>query len=498
MFFELNFRSASEKVKFAYKSNIVKFFFEGKDLSGKVDEFESVIEMKINKLLKDNILKEDEYTLRLVKPEGYPDVIHIYKTKKTGKFNNDYFRNTLAGLLPQLEKKQIKYLHVIVPGFSDFTDQFESEEYYYQTFVEGIFLGNYKFDKYKSDKKNPVKLNIVMHSANPKLMKHAIGKAAKLMYAVYFARDLVNEPAITLTPSELAARTKEELSAVGVKVSVFNEKELQKRKMNAILAVGGASSNPPRLITIKYKPKKKAKGKIALVGKGVTYDTGGLSIKPTEGMLEMKADMAGSATVIGIIKAAAELQLPVELIGIIPAVENAISGNAYKPGDIVSTASGKTIEVKNTDAEGRIVLADALEYASSFKPDEIIDFATLTGAIAVALGLFTAGFFTKNNSIAEKLKLSSKKTYEHIWQMPFWDEYKKLLESKIADISNLGPRWGGAITAAKFLEHFVDENRPWVHIDLAGPAIQHEFTNYTKDSNTGFGIRLITDYLMRY
>jgi len=495
MIFEFKFRSASEKIKFAYKANVIKFLLDNNRLHKSIEDFESAVDFKINKLIKENLIKEDEYALKLVKPNGYPDVIHIFKLKTEEKFNNDYFRNTLAGLISKLDKKQTKYLHIVVPAYSDFQDYFDSEDYFYQTFVEGIHLGNYTFDKYKSDKKEPSKLNVVFHSQNPRVMKKAIDTASKIMEAVYFARDLVNEPAITLTPSVLAERTKQELAGIGVKVSVFNERELKKRKMNAILAVGRASSNPPRLITIRYKPKKKAKRKIALVGKGVTYDTGGLSIKPTEGMLEMKADMAGSATVIGIIKAVAQLQLPVELIGIIPAVENAVSGNSYKPGDIVSTASGKTIEVKNTDAEGRIVLADALEYASTFKPDEIIDFATLTGAIAVALGLFTAGVFTKYDEIAERLIESARKTYEHVWRMPLWDEYRKLLDSKIADISNLGPRWGGAITAAKFLEHFVDKNIPWAHIDLAGPAIQHEFTNYTKDTNTGFGVRLILEYI---
>ncbi len=495
MIFDLKFRSASEKIKFAYKANVVKFIFDDNQPYKSIENFEAVTGFQINKLQKENLIKEEEYSLKLVKPEGYPDVIYLFKFKKNKKFNNDYFRNTLAGLIPSLDKKQTRYLHIVIPEYTGFEEYFSSEEYFYQTFIEGIFLGNYTFDKYKSGKKEPSKLNVVVHSKNPRIMKKTIDTASKLMEAVYFTRDLVNEPAIALTPTVLAGRTKEELQGNGVKVTVFNEKELKKRKMNAILAVGQASANPPRLITLHYKPKKKAKRKIALVGKGVTYDTGGLSIKPTEGMLEMKADMAGSATVIGIIKAAALLQLPFELIGIIPAVENAISGNAYKPGDIVSTASGKTIEVKNTDAEGRIVLADALEYASTFKPDEILDFATLTGAIAVALGLFTAGVFTKDNSIAENLNKSAETTYEHIWRMPFWDEYKKLLESKIADVSNLGPRWGGAITAAKFLEHFVDEKIPWAHIDLAGPAIQHEFTNYTKDSNTGFGVRLIVQYL---
>jgi len=188
------------------------------------------------------------------------------------------------------------------------------------------------------------------------------------------------------------------------------------------------------------------------------------------------------------------LQLPIELIGIIPAVENMVSGNSYKPGDIVKTASGKTIEVKNTDAEGRIVLADALEFASKQKPDEIIDFATLTGAIAVALGLYAAGIFSKSDAMTDLLKTAGDTTYEKVWRMPFWDEYKKLLESDIADVSNLGSRWGGAITAGKFLEYFVDEKIPWVHIDIAGPAIKNDFKSYTKKYDTGFGVRLMIEY----
>ncbi|GBD92297.1 cytosol aminopeptidase [bacterium BMS3Abin04] len=386
-------------------------------------------------------------------------------------------------------------MHIFIPDYSPFSGAFDNEEYYYQTFVEGILLGNYTFDIYKTEEKKVTSFQITFHSGNPHKVKESISKAEKMISAVFFARDLANEPAITLTPNVLAQRAKKELSEAGVKVTIFNDKELKKRNMNAILAVGKASSNPPRLIIMHYKPKSKVKKKIVLVGKGVTYDSGGLSIKPTDGMIEMKADMAGAAAVIGIIKSAALLNLPFELIGVVPAVENMISGNSYKPSDIVSTASGKTIEVKNTDAEGRIVLADALEYASKQKPDEIIDFATLTGAAVVALGLPTAAIFTKNEEMADSLYKSGQKTFERVWRLPLWDEYDKLIESDIADVSNLGGRWGGAITAAKFLEHFVDENIPWTHIDLAGPSIKHDFTNYTKKYNTGFGVRLITDYL---
>ena len=300
-----------------------------------------------------------------------------------------------------------------------------------------------------------------------------------------------------MTPKELVSRTKNELSKFGVQVTALNKTELKKRKMNSLLAVAEGSDHSPYLLILKYKPKKKSNKKIVLVGKGVTYDSGGYSIKPSDSMIEMNADMAGASTVIGTIMAAARLKLPVELIGIIPAVENMISGSAYKPGDIISTSSGKTIEVKNTDAEGRLILADALEYASKLKPDEILDFATLTGAVVVALGEFTAGLFTKNDTIAKALTESGEQTFERIWRLPFWDDFSEGLKSETADISNLGPRWGGAITAGKFLENFVDKDIPWAHIDLAGPALKHKFRSYTEKYNTGFGVRLMIDYLSK-
>ncbi len=495
MIFEMKFRSTSNKAKYAYKSAVQKFFFNNSSLKEELEEFEINIGLKINKVLREQLIKEKKIGLELVKPSGNPDLIFIQKVDILKSFTADFFRNSLSAIVPKLKDQPLRNLHIFIPEYSLFSDTFENDEYYYQTFVEGILLGNYTFDIYKTEKKRITPFQITFHSGNPRKVKDAISKAEKTISAVYFARDLANEPAITLTPNELAQRAKKELSEAGIKVTIFNDKELKKRNMNAILAVGKASSNTPRLIVMHYKPKKKAKKKIALVGKGVTYDSGGLSIKPTDGMIEMKADMAGAAAVIGIIKSVALLNFPFELIGVVPAVENMISGNSYKPSDIVSTASGKTIEVKNTDAEGRIVLADALEYASKQKPDEIIDFATLTGAAVVALGLPTAAIFTKNEEMADFLYKSGQKTFERVWRLPLWDEYDKLIESDIADVSNLGGRWGGAITAAKFLEHFVDENIPWTHVDLAGPSIKHDFTSYTKKYNTGFGVRLITDYL---
>jgi leucyl aminopeptidase len=279
---------------------------------------------------------------------------------------------------------------------------------------------------------------------------------------------------------------------------VFDEKEIKKRNMGGLLAVGNGSNAKPRFIIIEHKPKGKVQSsrRIALVGKGVTFDTGGYCIKPWQGMSEMKADMSGAAVVAGIMLTAAKSNLPIEILGVIPAAENMINGEAMRPGDVVKTASGKTIEVGHTDAEGRMILADALDYASKQKPNEIIDFATLTGACVVALGLNAAGIFSKYDDLADELLRFGMKTNDRLWRLPMWDEYHKENESKIADVNNDGGKWAGAITAAKFLENFVDKKVPWAHIDIAGPAIANELTNYNKTYMTGFGVRLMFEYLL--
>ncbi|MFA7420191.1 MAG: leucyl aminopeptidase [Melioribacteraceae bacterium] len=494
MHFNLSIKAENDKLKFGDESGLVKFFIEGENLEKLVDDFFASFSFPQNLVQKKSFFDKKNNTLTYYSSFGEPSVMFLKKAKVDKDFTSDFFRDYFAGLVPSLKAKQIKVVHVVIPAFNHFPGHFISDEYLIQTIVEGIHLGNYTFNKYKTDKKQKENLQFVLHYSDKSIVQKVIDKTTHIMSAVHFTRDLVNEPAITLTPQEFAKRTKSELSKLGVKVTIMNKKELQKRKMNAILAVGGASDYDPLMMVLEYKPKVSRK-KIALVGKGVTYDSGGLSIKPTQSMLEMKADMAGGGCVVGTIKAAASLKLPVEIIGIVPCVENMINGSSYKPGDIVVSASGKTIEVKDTDAEGRIILADALHFASKQKPDEIIDFATLTGAIAVALGVIMAGMFTKNDDLANRLNESGNKTFERLWRMPFSDDYKSMIKSDIADVSNLGPRWGGAITAGKFLEHFVDENIPWAHIDLAGPAIKHDYNNYTKNWDTGYGVRLMVDYL---
>ncbi len=483
---------------FSKKSNalLLKIFSNEKNIKNELNKFLVSKKISLNSTLKRSFLSKEKHQVKFVNNAGKPDQIILTKLFPDEKFDVDKFREMMSKLIINLKDNDINYLQIELPDYNIFKKYYQSSEYFYQTFVEGIHLGNYTFDQYKSDKKEPKKLYINFGSSD-KSLKSAIQKGEQLLQAVNFAKNLSNEPAITLTPAELYRRTKKELHKFGIQVTALNKTDMKKKKMNSLLAVAEGSDNPPYLIILKYKPGKKIKQKIAMVGKGVTYDSGGYSIKPTDSMIEMNGDMAGASAVIGTIMAAAKLKLNVELIGIIPAVENMISGKSYKPGDIISTASGKTIEVKNTDAEGRLILADALEYASKLKPDEILDFATLTGAVVVALGEFTAGLFTNNETIARGLKESGEKTFERIWQLPFWDDFAEGLKSDIADISNLGPRWGGAITAGKFLEKFVDKNIPWAHIDLAGPALKHKFRSYTEKYNTGFGVRLMIEYLSK-
>jgi len=495
--FKLNIKSGGKRILYQPLSVSIKYLFDEKKLRENFLILEKVFNLKFSKLQKKNFLLKEGFKIRVTKHEGKPDALLLYKVLIDDKFTADYFRNHIAGLIKDLENEEIKNLHIFIPAYKAVKKYFDSVEYYYQTFVEGLLLGNYTFDKYKEEKKKVKSMNILLYGENEKAITSAIKKAETVNVGVSFTKDLQNEPANVLTPAELAVSIRSRLAKEGIKVTIFNENEIEKRKMGGLLAVGQGSSNKPRFIVLRYKPSSKSKKrkKIALVGKGITFDTGGVCVKPAQGMIEMKADMSGAAVVAGAMLAAAKAKLSVEILGIIPSAENMINGEAMRPGDVITTASGKTIEVGHTDAEGRMVLADALDFASKQKPDEIIDFATLTGACVVALGQNAAGLFTKYDDLADKLYMTGAKTFERVWRLPMWDDYNKANESKIADVNNDGGRWGGAITAAKFLENFVDKKIPWAHIDIAGPAIYHELNNYSKTYMTGFGVRLMFEYL---
>jgi leucyl aminopeptidase len=317
--------------------------------------------------------------------------------------------------------------------------------------------------------------------------------------SVCFARDLANEPGVSLPPRTLAERARTLAQEFALECQVLTEKELEAEGMAGILGVARGSEEPPRLIVLQHRPQKKAESPTVLVGKGVTFDSGGISIKPREGMEAMKYDMSGAAAVLGAMRAVALLKLPLHVVGLVPAVENLPSGKALKPGDILRYSNGKTVEVTNTDAEGRLILADALLYAERFKPRAVIDLATLTGACVVALGKEAAGLFCNDSELLEKLQRASQRSGERLWELPLYEEYKRLLKSEVADIGNSVLARGstpqaGASAGAVFLKEFV--TYPWAHLDIAGTANDMETRVYCPKGATGFGVRLLMEFLL--
>jgi len=368
----------------------------------------------------------------------------------------------------------------------------------------GFILGTYNFTKYKS-KKEKFELNKIIISSETygekageiSLLKAAAGKGRIVAEAVNFTRDIVNQTPSDITPLKLTEIAEKLAKDKKMEIKVYGEKYLEKEGMGAFLAVSKASPYPPQLIHIEYKPEN-SKKKIVLVGKGLTYDTGGLSLKPSEGMRTMKSDKSGASSVLGIMQAVSRLNLPYEVHGIIGAVENAIGQHAYKPDDVLKAKNGKTIEVKNTDAEGRLVLADCLVYAQEIKPDYIIDLATLTGACVVALGEYTIGVMGNNDEFKKDIINAGKKSGELTAELPFNKYLAKLLKSDVADISNISSgKWGGAITAALFLNEFIDKKHKdkWVHLDIAGPAFVEKPWSYNPYGASGAGVRLVIEWL---
>lgn len=363
---------------------------------------------------------------------------------------------------------------------------------------ESMILSNYQFLKYKTKGNGLNSLTSVTLVTNEKAVEAAAKKGQTIALSVCKARDLVNEPVITLTASELGHQAKTLASKHGFKAEVWDKKRIEKEKMGGLLAVNYGSPNPPAFIILEHKPAKaKNKQPVVFVGKGVVYDTGGLSLKPTPNSMDsMKSDMAGAAAVIGAFCAIADLKLPYHVIGLIPATDNRPGGNAYTPGDVIRMYDGSTVEVLNTDAEGRMILADALAYAKKYKPEVVVDLATLTGAAVVAVGhIGIAMMSTASDAVVQKMTQAGENTYERVVRFPLWDEYDELLKSDIADQKNIGGPYGGSITAAKFLQHFTDY--PWVHLDIAGPAFLPHQDYYRSKNGTGVGVRLLVDFLSR-
>lgn len=357
--------------------------------------------------------------------------------------------------------------------------------------VEGALLGNFEPDQYKTSTKESKSLEgfHLIAAGDGRQLEVAMERGRILAEAQNFARDLANEPANRMTPALMAERTRAMAAEFGLDCEILDQDRMRQLGMGALLGVAQGSAEPPALIVVRYQPAApKSSDHLALVGKGVTFDTGGVSIKPAEGMEKMKYDMCGGAAALGAMRALAQLKPAIAVTALVPAVENMVGGKAQRPGDIVTSLGGKTIEVLNTDAEGRLILIDALTYAQRLGCTHLVDAATLTGAIVVALGHVNAGVFTNNEELVTRVMAAAKAEGEKMWRMPLDEDYKELLKSAFADLANIGGRWGGAVSAAWFLREFAGDT-PWVHLDIAGTAWLDDAKPYMAKGPTGICVR---------
>ncbi|MHA1378680.1 MAG: leucyl aminopeptidase [Candidatus Helarchaeota archaeon] len=372
-----------------------------------------------------------------------------------------------------------------------------------QAIAEGTILGDYRILKHKTQELEDIKiidsLSIVFKK-NVKELKAGVKVGIIIAEATNFTRDLTNEPANVATPTYIAERALDAAMEARIDCKIYGEKEIEQLKMNSFLSVAKGSNKPCKLVVLDYNSDASLET-IVLVGKGITFDSGGISLKSSTGMWEMKQDMAGAAAVIGALKASAHLQIPLHIVGITPLTENLPGGrDPNLPGDIITSRKGKTIEILNTDAEGRLILADALDLANEFKPKVVIDIATLTGACRVALGIYASGLFTNDDVLAEKLLKAGEQTQEKLWRLPLWKEHEKAVKSKIADIKNVNlnrKAGAGASSAAAFLKQFIG-NYSWAHIDIAGTDYEYSGKNYSPVGASGIGVRLLVQFLRNW
>ena len=364
--------------------------------------------------------------------------------------------------------------------------------------TEGVRLAVYRYTPLKSPKNGAIALERVALVAKGRGVKAEVERASAVVDAVELARDLGNEPGGSLTPQAFAARAKEVAAEAGLKITVWDERKIGREKLGGLLAVNQGSTHPARLVRLRYTPTKRPKGTVALVGKGITFDSGGLSLKTAAGMATMKIDMSGGGAVLAAMTALSAAAVPVAVDGYIPLTDNMTGGDAQRPGDVFTARNGKTVEVLNTDAEGRLVLADALSLAEESAPDAIIDIATLTGSASAALGMSYAALMATDDELAARLEAASGRTGEKIWRLPLPEEYRSQLDSTVADLKNIGSGpYGGALIAGLFLREFVGE-RPWAHIDLGMSAMTDADRGINPKGATGFGVRLLVDVLANW
>lgn len=479
---------------------IVVNLFEGvEEPGGATKTVDEALGGRIRQVLQSGDFKGKKGELLLLYPEGSLPAkrVLVVGLGPQEKFNLEVVRQVSAKVAQRARDLGVRGYHTVVHGAGQGGLEVAEAA---QALVEGAILGLYRFAEYKAEdegKGQQEELTLVEFDEQ-RTTQIALGAQAGrvIAEATCFARDLINQPPSALTPRILATRAQKMAEEHGLQYRVLDENRMRELGMGALLGVARGSDEPPRFLIVEHNADRQDLPTVVLVGKGITFDSGGLSLKTPEGMQTMKGDMAGAAAVLGALRAAADLGVPLHVVGLVPATENMPSGKAYKVGDILRSMSGKTIEIVNTDAEGRLILADALAYAAQYKPDAVVDIATLTGACMVALGREAAGLMTEDDDLAQRLTAAGEATGERLWRLPLWEEYRSYIESDVADMRNTGKeRWGGAITAAMLLREFAQGYR-WAHLDIAGTSFVEDSKNpYRPAGGSGFGVRLFIQFL---
>jgi len=479
---------------------LVSYVFEDADpVQGRIAEVDQLADGLLRKLAASGELTGKTLEMTLVHaPRGLKAArLLLVGAGKREKFDTAALRRIAGAALRYLKSRSVKQFAFVLR-------ENESVEAAAQAVAEGAFAANFESDKYKTDKKDAKSLDSIALTGFPEQDRAAaergLARGRVIADAQNFARDLVNEPSNKLTPKILAEKAAAMAKEAGLNVDILDEKRIADLKMGALLSVAQGSVEPPRMMVVTYTPANPKPGApvIGLVGKAVTFDTGGISIKPSDGMEKMKYDMAGGATMLGVMRALAALKPNVKVICVVPSTENMPGGRAQKPGDIQTAMSGKTIEVLNTDAEGRLILADGVHYAKQLGATHLIDAATLTGAIVVALSNINVGVFGSDQPFTDKLLASAKAAGEKMWQMPIDDDYREFIKGTVADIQNIGSgKGGGAITGAMFIKEFTGDT-PWIHLDIAGTAWNDDAKPWLAKGPTGVALRTLIHLVMSY
>jgi leucyl aminopeptidase len=457
---------------------------EGFDLLGRSVEVDAALGGRVSEHLDSISFKANQGDVEIVSglPASAAKSIAVVGVGSPTEINASSLRKVAGSVARRLSSRAVlaSLLHEVEPHAGSA-----------MAVAEGFRLGAYRFTNYKSDPR-PARLERVLFLGHS--LDQAISTAQIHADATTLARDLTNEPASTLTPEALAARADEIADVAGLECSTLDERELADRGFGGIIGVGKGSHRPPRLIQMRYRPQG-ASGRVALIGKGITFDTGGLSLKDARGMVDMKTDMAGAAAVMATMGALARLDISTEVLALVPACENMPGGNALKPGDVITHYGGRTTEVNNTDAEGRLVLGDALALACEEEIDAVIDVATLTGGISIALGRKSTGLFANDDDLAKAIEAAAEAAGERTWRLPLYDDYKHALDSDVADMKNSGGRDASSITAALFLSEFLRDAVPWAHLDIAGTArAANDYDEVTR-GGTGTGARTLLEWI---